>query len=128
MYGSGLGADTSDSDTVFTTTPHAVNTPLQIYIGGVQASILYAGSSGYPGYDQLDVTIPDSVPLSCYVGVVGVTGSGSSLTVSNFGSLSISTAGGQCDDSVFGLSGTTVSTPERSGHSVIRRFICRPAH
>src|ERR1700722_6315242 len=115
MYGSGLGADTADSDTVFTTTPHAVNTPLQIYIGGVQASILYAGSSGYPGYDQFDVTIPDSVPLSCYVSVVGVTGSGSSLTVSNFGSLSISTAGGQCDDSVFGLSGTTVSTLSGQG-------------
>jgi uncharacterized protein (TIGR03437 family) len=115
MYGSGLGADTADSDTVFTSTPHAVNTPLQIYIGGVQASILYAGSSGYPGYDQLDVTIPDSVPLSCYVSVVGVTGSGSSLTVSNFGSLSISTAGGQCDDSVFGLSGTTVSTLSGQG-------------
>jgi uncharacterized protein (TIGR03437 family) len=110
MYGSGLGADTADSDTVFTSTPHAVNTPLKIYIGGVQASILYAGSSGYPGYDQLDVTIPDSVPLGCYVGVVGVTGTGSAQTVSNFGSLSIATAGGQCDDSVFGLSGTTVST------------------
>jgi uncharacterized protein (TIGR03437 family) len=115
MYGSGLGADTADSDTVFTSTPHAVNTPLQIYIGGVQASILYAGSSGYPGYDQLDVTIPDNVPLGCYVGVVGVTGPSSSQTVSNFGSLSIATAGGQCDDSVFGISGTTVSTLSGQG-------------
>jgi len=110
LYGSGLGADTADSDTVFTSSPHAVNTPLQIYIGGVAANILYAGSSGYPGYDQIDVTIPDNVALSCYVGVVGVTGAGSSLRVSNFGSLAISASGGACNDSVFGISGTTVSS------------------
>jgi uncharacterized protein (TIGR03437 family) len=110
LYGSGLGADTADSDTVFTTTPHPVNTPLKFYIGGVPATVLYGGSSGYPGYDQFDITIPENVALSCYVGVVGVTGSGSSLTVSNFGSLAISASGGQCDDSIFGVSGSTVST------------------
>jgi len=110
LYGSGLGADTADSDTVFTSSPHAVKTPLQIYIGGVSATIVYAGSSGYPGYDQIDVTIPDNVALSCYVGLVGVTGSGGSTTVSNFGSLAISASGGACDDSVFGISGTTVSS------------------
>ena len=48
LWGSVLGADTADSDTVFTSTPHAVNTPLQIYFGGVPATILYAGSSRYP--------------------------------------------------------------------------------
>jgi uncharacterized protein (TIGR03437 family) len=118
LYGSGLGADTADSDTVFTSSPHAVNTPLTIYFGGIPGTILYAGSSGYPGYDQIDVTIPDNVALSCYVGVVGATGTGSSLTVSNFGSLAIATAGGQCDDSVFGISGTTVST--LTGQSTVR--------
>jgi uncharacterized protein (TIGR03437 family) len=110
LYGSGLGADTADSDTVFTNTPHAVNTPLQIYIGGIAATVLYAGSSGYPGYDQIDITIPDNVSLSCYDGLVGVTGSGSSLTVSNFGSLPVSPSGGDCNDSIFGISGTTISS------------------
>jgi uncharacterized protein (TIGR03437 family) len=118
LYGSGLGADTADSDTVFTTTPHPVSTPLKIYIGGVPAAILYAGSSGYPGYDQIDVTLPEGVPTGCYVGIVGVTGSGSSLTTSNFGSLAISSPGGQCDDSIFGISGTIIST--LSGQSTVR--------
>jgi hypothetical protein len=68
--------------------------------------------------DQIDVTIPDDAPTSCYVGVVGVTGSGSSLTTSNFGSLAIASAGGQCDDSIFGISGTTIST--LSGQSTVR--------
>jgi uncharacterized protein (TIGR03437 family) len=110
LWASGLGADTADSDTLFTTTPHPVATPLKIYFGGVEGTILYAGSSGYPGLDQIDVTIPDDAPTGCYVGVVAVTGSGSSLTASNFGSLAIDSAGGQCNDSIFGISGTTIST------------------
>jgi uncharacterized protein (TIGR03437 family) len=118
LWGSGLGADTADSDTVFTTSPHSVNTPLQIYFGGVPGTILYAGSSGYPGLDQIDVQIPENAPTSCYVAVVGVAGSGSSLTVSNFGSLGISPSGGECNDSIFGISGGTIST--LSGQSTVR--------
>ncbi len=34
MWGSGLGADVADSDTTFTSTPHAVNVPLTVYICG----------------------------------------------------------------------------------------------
>ena len=118
LWGSGLGADTADSDTVFTTTPHAVNTPLKIYIGGVAATILYAGSSGYPGLDQLDVTIPENAPLSCSTGVVAVTGTGASATVSNFGSLATSASGGDCNDSIFGISGSTIAS--LSGLSTVR--------
>ena len=46
LWGSGLGADTADSDTVFANPPHSVSTPLQIYFGGVPGTVLYAGSSG----------------------------------------------------------------------------------
>jgi uncharacterized protein (TIGR03437 family) len=118
LWGSGLGADTADSDTVFTSSPHSVNTPLQIYFGGVPGTVLYAGSSGYPGLDQIDVTIPANAPTGCYVGVVGVTGNGASQTVSNFGSLTISSSGGQCNDSIFGISGSTIST--LSGKTTVR--------
>ncbi|MGA3190772.1 MAG: hypothetical protein ABSF22_27030, partial [Bryobacteraceae bacterium] len=55
LWGSGLGADTADSDYIYTTTPHAVNVPVVIYIGGVQATVLYAGSSGFPGVNQINV-------------------------------------------------------------------------
>jgi uncharacterized protein (TIGR03437 family) len=118
IWGSGLGADTADSDTVFTTTPHAVSTPLAVYFGGVPGTVLYAGSSGYPGLDQIDVTIPPNAPTSCYIGVVGVTGSGSSATASNFGALAIDPSGGQCNDSIFGISGTTLSS--LSGQSTVK--------
>jgi uncharacterized protein (TIGR03437 family) len=118
LWGSGLGADTADSDTVYTGTPHAVNTPLQIYFGGVAAHILYAGSSGFPGLNQIDVTIPENASTGCYVTVVGVTGTGSNITTSNFGHLAISPSGGECNDSIFGISGGTIST--LSGQSTVR--------
>jgi uncharacterized protein (TIGR03437 family) len=118
LWGSGLGADTADSDTTFTSTPHSVNTPLQVYFGGVAGTVSYAGSSGYPGLNQINVTIPANAPSSCFVGIVGVTGSGSSLAVSNFGSIAISQSGGDCDDSVFGISGTTISA--LSGQGTVR--------
>lgn len=111
LWGSGLGADTADSDTVFTTAPHAVSTPLQIYFGGVPAArILYAGSSGYPGLDQFDVTLPDNAPTDCLVSVVAVAGTGSSATMSNFGVLPISPSGGECTSSIYGIPGSTLSS------------------
>lgn len=118
LWGSGLGADTADSDTTFTTTPHAVSTPLLIYIGGVQAEILYSGSSGYPGLNQIDVKVPANVPTGCNVSVVGVAGSGASATSSNFGALPFNQGGGECTDSAFGITGTTIGT--LSGQSTVR--------
>ena len=101
LWGSGLGADTADSDTVFTTTPHAVNVPLQIYIGGVQATILYQGSSGYPGVNQINVTIPSSVQPGCGVSVIAVSGN----VVSNSVSLPLNPSGGPCTDPGLGITG-----------------------
>ena len=116
LWGSGLGS-TGDSDTVFTNSPHAAITSLQVYFGGVAGKVIYAGSSGYPGLDQIDVTIPDNSPTGCFVGVVGVTTSGPSTATSNFGSLAISSGGGDCIDPIFGISGSTISA--LSGQSTV---------
>lgn len=99
LWGSGLGADTADSDTVFTTTPHPVNVPLKIYIGGVQAAILYQGSSGYPGVNQINVTIPPSVQPGCGASVIAVSGT----VVSNSVSLPLNPSGGPCTDPGLGI-------------------------
>ena len=74
LWTTGLGADPADSDTAFTSTPHAVKTPLQIYVAGTLATILYQGSAGYPGVDQINVTIPVSIPSGCWTGVAAVAG------------------------------------------------------
>ncbi len=105
LWASGLGADSADSDTVFTSSPHAVNVPLQIYIGGIPATILYQGSSGYPGLNQIDVTIPPSVQPGCGVSIVAISGS----IVSNTVSIPVTAGGGVCSDPALGVSTQTVS-------------------
>ncbi len=69
-----------------------MNTPLQIYVGGVLATILYQGSAGYPGVNQINLTIPSSVTPDCQVPLVAVTGN----IISNVVVLPIHPGGGTC--------------------------------
>ena len=106
LWGSGLGADAADSDTVFSTSPHAINVPLTIYIGGVQAQIQYAGSSGYPGVVQINVYVPSNVTPGCGVPIVGVVGT----VVSNTVTLPVASNGGVCLDPIHGVDGTGLAS------------------
>jgi uncharacterized protein (TIGR03437 family) len=92
LWTTGLGADPADSDTTYSSNPHSVNTPLQIYVGGVLATILYQGSAGYPGVNQINLTIPSSVTEDCQVPLVAVTGK----IISNVVVLPIHKGGGTC--------------------------------
>ena len=106
LWATGLGADPADSDTAYSSSPHAVNTPLQIYFGGVPATILYQGSAGYPGVNQIDVTIPASALTGCYVPLVAVTGT----VVSNSVMFPVHPGGGDCVEQSQGtqLTGTQI--------------------
>jgi uncharacterized protein (TIGR03437 family) len=106
LWGSGLGADPADSDTVFASPPHAVNVPLIVYIGGIQAQIQYAGSSGYPGVVQINVYVPPGVLPGCGVPVVGVVGTFSSNTVT----IPVEASGGVCLDPIHGTDGNGLSS------------------
>ncbi|HUJ49736.1 MAG TPA: hypothetical protein VLW25_06040 [Bryobacteraceae bacterium] len=106
LWGSGLGADTADSDVEFTSSPNAVNVPLIVYIGGIQAQVLYAGGSGYPGLAQIDVKIPANVTPGCGVPIVGVVGT----IVSNTVSIPVAQSGGVCQDDIRGLDGNALNT------------------
>ncbi len=129
LWGSGLGADLADSDTVYTTTPHAVNVPLQIYIGGISANKTNQGSSGYPGLNQINVVIPTNVQTGCGVPVVAVTGTGNTAVVSNTVTLPINPGGGVCTDSILGINGNQIlsqsgtSSPYSSGSVSVSRSI-----
>jgi uncharacterized protein (TIGR03437 family) len=104
FWGSGLGADPQDSDTTFTATPHPVSVPqfpLQVLIGGIPATILYQGSSGYPGLNQINVQIPQAVPPGCAVSVVAV--NANYQVISNSVTLPISASGGMCTDPLMGI-------------------------
>ncbi len=105
LWATGLGSDPASSDTTFTTAPHNVGAQPQIYIGGVAATVLYWGPSGYPGVNQINVTIPDSVPNGCWVPVAAVAGG----VVSNIVTLPINNGGGACSDALTGLNANQFS-------------------
>jgi uncharacterized protein (TIGR03437 family) len=103
LWGSGVGADTSNADTTYPQNQNDLtNIPMQVYIGGISANILYRGRSQYPGLDLIDVVIPANVSPGCYVSVVVQTGS----VVSNTVSVPVSQKGGPCSDPALGLTGT----------------------
>ena len=105
LWGTGLGADPEDSDTVFTSTPHAVNqSSVQVYFGGVAGTVTYAGSSGYPGLDQINVIVPD--PVGCNVAVTAVVGN----VASNFPTAPLAQGGGECSDPALGITGGDLSS------------------
>ena len=101
LWGSGLGADTSNDDTTYPLKQNDLTSSLglKVYIGGIQASIAYAGRSQYPGVDQVNVTIPTGVATGCSVSVVAVVGN----IVSNGVTLPINPGGGACSDAIFGI-------------------------
>jgi hypothetical protein len=114
LWGSGLGADTADSDTVFASAPHAINVPLTVYVGGIQAQVQYAGSSGYPGVVQINVYVPQGVEPGCGVPVVGVVGT----IVSNTVTIPVASGGGVCVDAIHGVDGNALlSTPNLTSYS-----------
>jgi len=114
LWGSGLGADTADSDTVFTGTPHAVSTPFALYVGNQLATVSYKGSSGYPGVDIINFVMPNNVTPGCDVSVIGISNSD---IITNAGVVPVGTNGGICVDSEFGINGSQVQT--QSGQNTV---------
>jgi uncharacterized protein (TIGR03437 family) len=107
LWGTGLGADPNDSDTTSTSTPHPINTPVQIYVGTVQvpqSSIAYVGSLGYPGVNGIIFTVPDGVQ-GCGVSLIVVANN----VPSNTGVISVMPSGGVCQDSYLGIDGNGIS-------------------
>lgn len=92
VWTTGLGADPADSDNTYIAAPHAINTPMQVYLGGVLVPLLYQGSSTYPGVDVIIFTIPPTAPNSCYVPLAAVTGT----VISNVAIIPIHQGGGTC--------------------------------
>src|ERR1017187_1808257 len=100
LWGSGLGADPA-RDTTYVGAAFTINGLAHLYLGGVEVSILYQGASGYPGLNQLVITVPASSPTGCNVSLVGVSAAG---VPTNFTSLAI--GNGDCSDPAFGTTGT----------------------
>jgi uncharacterized protein (TIGR03437 family) len=103
LWGSGVGPDPSNDDRTYPLQQNNLtNIPMQVYIGGIAANILYRGRSQFPGVDQIDVVIPLSVSPGCFVSVVAMSGS----IVSNTVTIPVGSAIAPCSDAGQGYSGS----------------------
>ena len=120
VWGSGLGADAADSDTTYASAPHAISTPVQVFVGGVQATnVAYSGASVYPGVHIVVFTMPSGVPDGCFNPIAILTGSGTSV-LSNMPIVPVMSNGGICKDAYTRLTGDAIAdlasqTSVRSG-------------
>jgi hypothetical protein len=98
LWGTGLGAapDISTEGTAFPSQvnvcPSGPNCPT-VWVGGLQASVAYAGRSGYTAEDQIDFVIPQGIQ-GCYVQVAVQIGS----VIGNFTSMTVDPTGPTCQD------------------------------
>jgi uncharacterized protein (TIGR03437 family) len=116
LWGSGVGADPSNDDRTFPQSQNNLtNIPMQVYIGGISANVLYRGRSQYPGVDQINVEIPSSVSPGCYVSVVAQSGS----IVSNAVTLPVNPSAGVCSDAGLALNGTQLQNLASSGNTLV---------
>ena len=121
LWGTGLGASPQDSDTAYTPTPHQITAiPLTILFESTEVQAVWAGRSGYPGLDQINIKVPIpaipewgyqngvygdwggvSLTLGCDTWLLGVD-SGTAVG-SNTVTLPISMTGGACSQPSFVL-------------------------
>ena len=108
LWGTGLGPYSGDE-----TNPPAetgLNVNASVFVGDLPATISYKGRSSSPGLDQINFKVPAGV-TGCYVPIAVVVNG----TVSNFGSMSISTDGSTCSDPA-GLPSTAINDVVKNGH------------
>jgi len=116
LWGSGLGADPSNDDRTYPQIQNNLtNIPMEVYIGGISADVLYRGRSPYPGLDQINVVVPANVTPGCFVSVVVETSS----IVSNTVTVPVHPKGGACSDPALGLSGTQLQSLANKGSAPV---------
>lgn len=116
LWGSGIGADTTNDDRTYPMKQNNLTSvPLQVFVGGISASILYRGRSQFPGVDQIDITVPTTVSPGCFVSVVAVTGS----VVSNTVTVPVDPSGGPCSDPFTGLKGAQLQSLANKNNAIV---------
>lgn len=104
LWGTGLGPVANDA------TVATVGVPVEVDIGGVKASVEYAGRSAFVGLDQINVVVPPGVS-GCNVSVVVV----ESGVVSNFATLPVASSGRTCSDPISPFTATVLNDLSKNG-------------
>lgn len=83
LWGNGLGADAASDQTGGTSGDRTAAAQVQVLVGGIAVTPVYAGrSSGTPGLDQINFTVPSNVTPSCFVSLQVTAGGRKSNLVS----------------------------------------------
>jgi uncharacterized protein (TIGR03437 family) len=117
VWGSGIGGDPNNDDRTSQKQNNLTNIPVQVYVGGVSATVLYRGRSQFPGVDQINIIVPANVPTGCYVSLAVV--SGSPAVVSNSATIPVAASGKTCSDSNNNLLSPT-TLQNLSGKTAVR--------
>ena len=106
LWGTGMGPwvghDTNAGTTEYQDMKDASG--VQVFIGGMPATVAYAGRAFYPGLDQINTTVPTGL-TGCYNAVVVQIGS----YISNVGTLPVAQSGRTCQDSTTGQTGDQIA-------------------
>jgi hypothetical protein len=106
LWGTGLGPVNGNDSAGAGLGQNMPNVPLTIWLGGVQAPIVYQGRSGCCiGEDQVAFTVPDNVPTGCAVPLVAQIGTTTS-TVSNTALMAVAKGSRNCSAVNAGLAAT----------------------
>ena len=90
LWGTGLGADPASDANGGTSGDQTAAAQVQVIVGGIAVTPAYAGrSSGSPGLDQINFTVPTGVTPSCFADLQVRVGG----RLSNLGSIAVAAAG-----------------------------------
>lgn len=94
LWATGLGPSSTDTASSLGQPINVPSsTPLQVWIGGIQATVTYQGRSGCcVGEDQIVFTVPSTVPLGCAVPLGVQIGT----LVSNFAAIPVASGSRSC--------------------------------
>ena len=70
--GTGLGADSNDETMPIDGAANLADLPFEVYFGYVKAEVTYRGRSKRPGWDRVDVVVPEGID-GCYTSVYSKT-------------------------------------------------------
>jgi len=118
LWGTGLGADPASDVTGGSSGDQTAAGQVRVIVAGIAVTPAYAGrSSGSPGLDQINFTVPSNVTPSCFVSLQ-VTAGG---RLSNLGSIAVAAAG-QTACSSPSLTEAQLATLDRGGMLTIGNF------
>jgi uncharacterized protein (TIGR03437 family) len=98
LWGTGLGPLPAGQSDASGAVGGNLPTPIEVFVGGVQATVLYQGRTPTAvGLDQINFIVPPNAPMGCNVGVIVQTST--PATVSNAPTMAIAaTDGAPCSD------------------------------